>query len=236
MISLDDLFKIGLDVGCLGDIDTALGQAVSACGIHYYCYAGYGSACHDQIDFEVTNFPSAWREIYHRCGWFSADPLIRAVRRSVAPVDWSSFFESHTCGDDEISLSRAREVSRLGVSFHIGVCNGLRGILSIARPDDSESWSRRRLEYTRDFLVISTTIHQSYARIFADDENQPASLSPRQRQCLVLAAEGMTTKKIAFTLCISERAAREYIENAMKKLNCSNRSHAISRATQLNLI
>lgn len=52
------------------------------------------------------------------------------------------------------------------------------------------------------------------------------SLSPQQRRCLLLVAEGLTTKEIAFELGVSNRTVDEHIEKAVAKLRAPSRQRA----------
>ena len=49
------------------------------------------------------------------------------------------------------------------------------------------------------------------------------ALSPRERQVILLVAEGLTTAEIGRRLCISPHTAREYIDGAVTKLGVRNR-------------
>jgi DNA-binding CsgD family transcriptional regulator len=63
-----------------------------------------------------------------------------------------------------------------------------------------------------------------------------ASLSPREVDCLTLAAQGHGDEDIAQRLGISRHTARFHIENAVEKLGASNRTHAVALGTQLGLV
>lgn len=52
------------------------------------------------------------------------------------------------------------------------------------------------------------------------------SLSPQQRRCLMLVAEGLTTKEIAFELGVSNRTVDEHVEKAVAKLGAASRQRA----------
>ncbi len=53
-----------------------------------------------------------------------------------------------------------------------------------------------------------------------------AALSPRQRKCLELVGEGLTTKEIAYALELSENTVDEHIKKAMAKLGAPTRQRA----------
>ncbi len=64
-----------------------------------------------------------------------------------------------------------------------------------------------------------------------DDENEPAaSLSGREREIMLLLAEGYSTKEIADKLVISSSTVHTHRNNLMKKLNLTSRYELIQYA------
>ena len=58
----------------------------------------------------------------------------------------------------------------------------------------------------------------------------PTRLSNRERQCLTLAARGMTSADIGLKLDISARTVSFHLSNVIQKLGALNRYEAISLA------
>jgi LuxR family transcriptional regulator, quorum-sensing system regulator SolR len=63
-----------------------------------------------------------------------------------------------------------------------------------------------------------------------------STLSPRERECLVLAFEGNTAKESALKLRCTERTVNYHLSNAMTKLRVDNKMAAIQRACWLGAI
>ena len=63
-----------------------------------------------------------------------------------------------------------------------------------------------------------------------------STLSPRERECLVLAFEGKTAKESAQRLHCTERTVNYHLANAMSKLRVDNKMAAIQRACWLGAI
>lgn len=61
---------------------------------------------------------------------------------------------------------------------------------------------------------------------------QPGHLTPRERQILSLLADGQSNKQIARRLGISDHGVKRHIANMLAKLNCPNRTQAVSVATR----
>lgn len=62
------------------------------------------------------------------------------------------------------------------------------------------------------------------------------TLSPRQLDCLRLAAEGKSSPEIAILLGISRRTVDQRIAEACERLEVRNRIEAVAKAVRLGLI
>jgi LuxR family transcriptional regulator, quorum-sensing system regulator SolR len=63
-----------------------------------------------------------------------------------------------------------------------------------------------------------------------------STLSPRERECLVLAFQGLTARESSQRLHCSERTVNYHLANAMGKLKVDNKMAAIQRACWLGAI
>ena len=68
-----------------------------------------------------------------------------------------------------------------------------------------------------------------------DAGNLIASLSPRERECLLWCALGLRTKQIANVLNIAEPTVNEYIASAIKKLGAASRPQAAALLVQAGM-
>ena len=66
------------------------------------------------------------------------------------------------------------------------------------------------------------------------DQAQPR-LSPRQLECLRLAAAGQTSIEIAAELGISSRTVDQHVSEACMRLRVRNRVQAVAKAVALGL-
>jgi DNA-binding CsgD family transcriptional regulator len=62
------------------------------------------------------------------------------------------------------------------------------------------------------------------------------SLTKRERECVRLAAEGMTSEEIAAALGLSLHTANQYLADAARRLNANGRMHTVAKALRLGLI
>jgi two-component system response regulator NreC len=85
---------------------------------------------------------------------------------------------------------------------------------------------------------LATRLVQDYLKR-ADSGEQPLAyddLTPREREVLVLIAEGLTNAEIANQLVISVKTVDRHRENIMRKLNMHNRIDLVKYAIRTGLI
>ncbi len=100
-----------------------------------------------------------------------------------------------------------------------------------------KSWLRHAHRFAPLLHVTAQFLHDSLAGLEAAPPGmEPVTLSPRQRECLLWASRGCSTKKIAERLTLSEPVVNEYLRSAKQKLGCATRTHAVARAIRLDLI
>jgi len=67
-------------------------------------------------------------------------------------------------------------------------------------------------------------------------EEPTALLSEREQEVLACLADGLTTSQIAARLFISENTVKTHIRHILEKLEASDRTEAVGKATQLGLL
>jgi DNA-binding CsgD family transcriptional regulator len=82
----------------------------------------------------------------------------------------------------------------------------------------------------------SRGISSSLCRARHPPQQQGAPISPREQQCLSLAAKGQTSADIAGKLDLSERTVNFHFGNILSKLAVANRGEAIAVAISRGII
>lgn len=100
-------------------------------------------------------------------------------------------------------------------------------ILSV---DKGEIWAKRYF-FTKYFESLSAEDSEHRSQ----EENLINSLTPRQKEVLLLLAKGSTNREIADGLCISEKTVKCHLNNIFKKLSIHNRLEAIMYTFKLGI-
>jgi LuxR family quorum-sensing transcriptional regulator LasR len=69
-----------------------------------------------------------------------------------------------------------------------------------------------------------------------DAVESPVRLSPRQREVLTWSAEGKTTWETSVIIQCTEATVNYHLRQVIRKLEATNKTHAVSRALHLGLI
>ena len=86
---------------------------------------------------------------------------------------------------------------------------------------------------------LAAKILDEFARLGREPaarEDQRDDLTPREREVLLLVAEGATNKEIAASLYLSEHTVNFHMKNILSKLHLRNRAQAVAYAIRTGLV
>jgi len=163
------------------------------------------------------------------------DPVRRAIRRGLAPILWNDLAPDPDLGRCCDPLWR--QVRDCGILKAVSVplhdprerVYGSLAVVCFEGPSDFDDWMRGGGD---SLVALSYGFHFGLMR---DDDAAPmrpalADLSRRERECLVLVSEGMSSKQIARRLGLSPRTVDLHVARAIRRLGARNRAEAVSRA------
>ncbi len=84
--------------------------------------------------------------------------------------------------------------------------------------------------------AVAEKLVAEYLKRDSSQTNQHDSLTPREKEVLILIAEGATNQKIASKLVLSASTVQTHRANIMEKLNLHNRAELIKYAIRQGLI
>jgi DNA-binding CsgD family transcriptional regulator len=202
-----------------------------------YLRIGYGAGASRLLE-HCTTAAANWVAHYAARGYHLVDPRVtRTAGRSV-PVTWNDTdtADPHACA----FLADARRYAiRGGVAMALHDPRG--GRLVVCWDSSASAAGATRAETLRGQLgtiaLLALLMHEAVtARRESVAARDAGELTMRERECLTLAARGMTSCDIAHKLGITERTANFHIGNVLVKLGALNRGEAIARAVAQRLV
>lgn len=176
----------------------------------------------------LNSRPQEYVETYLRDNHLAHDPVINALWANPLPYSW-----------DEIQYQarfrteRSDEVTGVGIDF--GMRDGLMvpvhgmggklGYFSIAGFEANTS-----AEAKSALTIAGMFTYQALARLDDQQHHPTVQLSPRERDVLSWATDGLSDGEIAEKLNLSENTVDYYMRNARRKLNVHNRTAAVVQA------
>ena len=194
----------------------------------------------DGVSFHLTTAGPDWSTRYAKHNYHSIDPRILGTQGRHVPIIWGAARHA----------SDGRVRAFLDQAGHFGIRSGVAislrdprvGRVVIAWDSAASAVDRERqsaLERSFSTLtLLAGSLHEAMlSRCLCSRGRTPTStLTGRERECLVLAAHGMTSGDIGVQLGITERTVNFHFGNIIGKLGVLNRSEAIARAVAHDIV
>jgi DNA-binding CsgD family transcriptional regulator len=187
--------------------------------------------------FHVDNWPAEWRDAYHSEGMAEYDPILRAVRHNSTPVSVREIRAGRAGfvlqAEEQVVLNVGARLGRTnGLVVPIHGAQGYHGFAYVCGPGPDPD---ARVRVVLQFLLWHA--HDQLRALHASAPGAaPAHLSQREREILVAARRGLGDDEIAEAMGITVRTVRFHFENVRRKLAARNRTEAIAKAVQVQLL
>jgi len=207
----------------------------------------YGASASPHADRNAANYvystrTDGWYERYELQGYMEVDPRLFLTWKSAVPLIWDQASVRGLGADVEAFVEDARRFGiASGVSFMIhGTCES-HAIFAFDSSLDYNDEIRLKAitrnlpdlhmfgSYFHEFFMVPALARRK--RLVIGPE-----LSGRERECLELAAQGLTTKQLSARLQISARTVQFHFGHICHKLGVSNRHGAIAVAVREQLL
>jgi DNA-binding CsgD family transcriptional regulator len=196
----------------------------------------------DTPAYAWTTLPHEWMRLYAERGYIEVDPRVTKTYNRNVPLVWDSAeFEA-----DALCCDFLRDASRFGVCSGVALSfrDPAHGRMLVAldsrvpRVDDA----RKSLiaGHLGDIVLLAMSFHDFFmAHLVSRTPSlmtRVRPLSPRESQCLEMAANGLTSEDIAMKLGIKARTANFHFGKIVSKLGVLNRNEAIAMGMARGLI
>ncbi|MDS7598465.1 LuxR family transcriptional regulator [Agrobacterium tumefaciens] len=183
-----------------------------------------------------TTYPEEWTSRYIERRYVRIDPVVEIYRSGFQPVDWSSLDRASDHTRKFFNEALDMGIGPSGMTVPVRGSSGSRSLVSATSAVFGQEWSDLRTSTKHDLMLLSHYMHEQFQTVTGAHAQTCRDLSRREKECLQLLARGITPKRIAFALQLSERTVRLYLGSARRKLGAATTYQAIARASFFELI
>jgi DNA-binding CsgD family transcriptional regulator len=180
---------------------------------------------------------------YDQQAYVECDPRVLYSFESALPLVWDQASErGRNPKTDAFLLDAAAHGVASGVAFPVYAGVPARTLVSLSSAVPVIDAARRAQIAAElgNIVIFGQYFHELFVRGVIEKGIAPqfegAPLSPRERQCLQMAAHGMTGAEIGFKLGITERGVTYHFANIVSKLGVLNRHEAIAKGIAQGVI
>jgi DNA-binding CsgD family transcriptional regulator len=197
----------------------------------------------ETLQYVFTTMPDEWVAIYDQRSYIEIDPRVQSLLSALLPVVWDQdSWRGENAKVDEF-LETGMKYG-LGSGIAIGFVDLKGHPVMIALNSRAASMSTERKAAILDSLGDITLFGQFFYQIFVAGiversirpRSQGAAISPRERECLNMAAHGLTGEDIAAKLGITARTVQFHFDSIRSKLGASSRQEAVAKAVQAGIV
>ena len=185
----------------------------------------------------LSGYPAEWMQRYDEQRYLQIDPVLQRGLAGVTPFTWDELDRSDKRVAQLFDEAAAHGL-RHGVSVAVHGARGEGGLMSVARARRLPQSPASRQRLFQRVQWFTALMHQRLHDIVltTDDPPQVRPLTPRERECLTLAAEGRSAYDIGRDMQITERTVVFHLTKAEHKLGTRRRQAAVARAVALGAI
>ncbi|MEI9851292.1 MAG: LuxR family transcriptional regulator [Sphingomonas sp.] len=181
----------------------------------------------------ISNYPMGWIEMFFAKNFNHFDPVLRAARRTAIGFRWSDIPKLIPLTPKQLRVLEAGKRSGIadGYTVPTNIPGEATGSCNFAVPP-SMPLPERNLPMAH---MIGGFGYEAARQLWMRQVGivrraEPARLTPRQHDCLVLVAQGKTDWEIATVLGLKESTVNGYIDDAKAVLGVTRRSQMVTRA------
>ena len=208
----------------------------------------FGMSANPRLDHEsriyaFTTMPLKWVARYDQCAYVEVDPRVLKTLDNPFPLLWDASSERGLDTRTDAFLDDAADHGiASGFAYEFSDTHYVHGLMALNSAKSLLDPALRKTTAERfgEIALLGACFHEIFMKGVIDRGIPPSSLgaplSPRQRECLELAAHGLSTEDVAFKLNIAVRTAQFHFDCIRSKLGAANRQEAVARGITNGII
>lgn len=189
-------------------------------------------------DMFVSTYPDVWIDRYFRHGYAAIDPVLKTARLGETPFQWADLIDETPQIRAFFDEAAAMGVGRHGFSVPIRGPDGDTGLFTVTSSVEESEWRETCERMLPVLQIIGFEFHCGLKKLGRGEvqRDQETPLSPREREVLSWAAAGKTIWETGVLLGLSQQTVQTYMRDAIRRLGCINKTHAVAEAVRRALI
>lgn len=191
---------------------------------------------HAPKNFFFGTFPAEYLSRYEKNQWFRVDPGFQHIARCHVPLIWKN---EDFSSPDAAPIHDAAVRGGIGAGAFFPIMSSSLAIAGMAIARDAEPMLvHEQCQLMLPFgYLLSCYVHSAVTRLLELPLFPVTNgITPRERECLQMAAQGMRDAEIGHSLGITTRTVISHLSSARQKLQADNRAQMIARAMALKVI
>jgi LuxR family transcriptional regulator, quorum-sensing system regulator CciR len=225
----------------LTELGSVLDQVCREMGFRYYALVHHADMRRNESTaIRVENYPAEWAAHFVQAGLYSQDPVHQACLRSNVGFSWAEIPKmiAVSCRQRAILEGAAAFGLTQGYTVPVNIPGEISGSCSFAT-QNGQALPEDNLLLAQLIGAFSFQAARRITKSGAPSLPAPPRLTPRQRDCLILAIHGKTDWEIARILGLSEETVGQHLTMARVRFGVSKRLQLAVRAIfdgQISLI
>lgn len=187
----------------------------------------------------ITNYPIEWTRRYVEKHYISEDLVSRFAASTMRPFLWQSIGQHYdlTPTQRQVFDEAAEFHLRSGGAVPIHGPGAAKASFAVASDMPEDQFAALFNRQRHELHLVATYAHERLMQIGLVDQPSPLpKLTSRELEVMTWSSRGKTAWEIAEILGLSEETIRDHVKHACRKLNTSNKTHAIAVALLNGLI
>jgi DNA-binding CsgD family transcriptional regulator len=187
----------------------------------------------------ITNYPQEWTRRYVEKHYISEDLVSRFSASTLRPFLWHNLNQHYELTQSQkLVFNEAGEFHlRSGAAVPIHGPGAAKASFAVANDMPEAQFAALFAAQRHELHLVATYAHERMMQIGLNDAPPIVpKLTSREIEVMTWSARGKTAWEIAEILNLSEETIRDHVKHSCRKLNTSNKTHAIAVALLFGLI
>ncbi|MBO9712506.1 LuxR family transcriptional regulator [Sphingomonas sp.] len=210
-------------VESISDLDRLLGAAAAELGFRYHALVQHGRPARAaDARLALLDYPGSWQERFDTDGLYEIDPVQRACRTQLVGFAWSELGKLIRLTPKQRQVLEESRRHGIGEGFTVPIhLPGERAASCSFATRAGTALPARNLMAAQ---LVGQFGFEVSRRITRARATAAGHLSPRQRECVLLMAQGKSDWEIGRILELSEETVTKYLNAARSRFDVARRT------------